>query len=431
MEKQRTSNQRTKPNKKSKQRIDYTILTVVIILALLSIGMIFSTTYLQFSTGSLTPTIMQSVWYIIGFGLLAITMRIDRQTLYDFAVVSYFIGIILLILVLFFYDRELAITNGAKSWFTIGPISFQPSEIMKIAYILLMGRLVHQYNEDARIDGLEAMNRKERMRYDFSFLMKLLSWTLPPLLLVILQNDLGTTLVFLVMFIGVVFVSGITWHIITPAFLIGIFIAVFVLLLVIYNRDILEFFGFQSYQFARIDSWLNPFGNTANESYQLAQSLKAIGSGGIIGKGIGNFEVYVPVRESDMIFATIGENFGFIGGALVILLYFILIYQMIAVSYQTHDAFYATIVAGIVMMLTFHIVENIGMSVGLLPLTGIPLPFISMGGTSLVNNMLSVGIILSIEYHEHSTKEELEKSWIIRGVRHLNRLVPQQVMKKI
>ncbi|MCZ0717004.1 FtsW/RodA/SpoVE family cell cycle protein [Aerococcus kribbianus] len=430
MDNRRTSNQRTKQQSHSNSRIDIPILTVVAILAVVSMLTIFSTTYLQHSNASLMPTLMQGIWYVVGFILMFIAMQFDHKSLYDFAVIAYFIGLALLILVLIFYDRELAVTNGARSWFSIGPFSFQPSEIMKIAYILMMGRLVSQYNHQGSQDQIDAMSRKDRIRYDFSFLVKLFFWTLPPLLLVILQNDLGTTLVFMVIFVGVVLVSGITWHIIAPVGLFLALIAVIVLLLVFYNRDFLEFLGFQPYQFARIDSWLNPFGNTANESYQLAQSLKAIGSGGMFGKGLGQFEVYVPVRESDMIFATIGENFGFIGGAVLILLYFILIYQMISISYQSHDAFYATMVAGIVMMLTFHIVENIGMSVGLLPLTGIPLPFISMGGTSLINNMLSVGLVLSIKYQEEATASDLEKNWLVKIVRKLNQLLPAQLREE-
>jgi rod shape determining protein RodA len=233
------------------------------------------------------------------------------------------------------------------------------------------------------------------------------------------------------MFIGVIFVSGITWYIILPAFLSFAVIALILIILVVYQRELLYSLGFQDYQFARIDSWLNPFGNSANESYQLAQSLKAIGSGGILGKGLGGFQVHVPVRESDMIFATIGENFGFIGSSFVVLLYFILIYQMISVAFRAHDAFYASMVAGIVAKFTFHIVENIGMSIGLLPLTGIPLPFISAGGTALITNMLSVGLILSIKYNEGLTEEELLQKPVVKSVRWISQLVPRKLINKL
>lgn len=374
---------------------------------------------------------MQIAWFAVGAVAAAIVMQLDRKTLYHFAPVAYGFGLVLLVLVLIFYDRELAVTNGAHSWITIGPLSLQPSELMKVAYIIMMAYLVQGYNDEGRRLGIEDMVMMERVKFDARFLLKITLWTIPPVALIIAQNDLGTTLVFLMMFIGVIFVSGITWYIILPAFLSFAVIALILITLVVYQRDLLYALGFQDYQFARIDSWLNPFGNSANESYQLAQSLKAIGSGGILGKGLGQFQVHVPVRESDMIFSTIGENFGFLGSSFVVLLYFILIFQMISVAFRAHDAFYASMVSGVVMMFTFHIVENIGMSIGLLPLTGIPLPLISAGGTALITSMLSIGLILSIKYNEGLDDEHLSKNPVVRAVRWGNRLIPQKLIDKL
>lgn len=374
---------------------------------------------------------MQIAWFAVGAVAAAIVMQLDRKTLYHFAPVAYGFGLVLLVLVLIFYDRELAVTNGAHSWITIGPLSLQPSELMKVAYIIMMAYLVQGYNDEGRRLGIEDMVMIERVKFDARFLLKITLWTIPPVALIIAQNDLGTTLVFLMMFIGVIFVSGITWYIILPAFLSFAVIALILIILVVYQRDLLYALGFQDYQFARIDSWLNPFGNSANESYQLAQSLKAIGSGGLLGKGLGQFQVHVPVRESDMIFSTIGENFGFLGSSFVILLYFILIFQMISVAFRAHDAFYASMVSGVVMMFTFHIVENIGMSIGLLPLTGIPLPLISAGGTALLTSMLSIGLILSIKYNEGLDDEHLSKNPVVKAIRWVNRLILQNLIDKL
>lgn len=401
------------------------------LLALVSIVTIFSTTYLQYDSGSYSQTIMQFAWFAVGAVAAAVVMQLDRKTLYHFAPVAYGLGLVLLVFVLIFYDRELAVTNGAHSWITIGPLSLQPSELMKVAYIIMMAYLVQGYNDDGRHLGVEDMDIMERVKFDGRFLLKITLWTIPPVALIIAQNDLGTTLVFLMMFIGVIFVSGITWYIILPAFLSFAVIALVLIILVVYQRDLLYALGFQDYQFARIDSWLNPFGNSANESYQLAQSLKAIGSGGILGKGFGQFQVHVPVRESDMIFSTIGENFGFLGSSFVVLLYFILIFQMISVAFRAHDAFYASMVSGVVMMFTFHIVENIGMSIGLLPLTGIPLPLISAGGTALITSMLSIGLILSIKYNEGLGDEHLSKNPVVKAIRWVNRLIPQKLIDKL
>ena len=178
-----------------------------------------------------------------------------------------------------------------------------------------------------------------------------------------------------------------------------------------YNRQILLNIGFKNYQFARIDSWLDPYGDQGGNGYQLFQSLKAIGSGKMLGKGFGVSDVYVPVRESDLIFATIGENFGFLGGTFLIAIY-LSCYQMIRVCFDTKNEFYTYIATGVIMMILFHVVENIGMTIGLLPLTGIPLPFISQGGSSLLGNMMGIGLIMSMRYHFKSTIFEDEDSAI-------------------
>ena len=168
------------------------------------------------------------------------------------------------------------------------------------------------------------------------------------------------------------------------------------------GQRILEHVGFQAYQFDRVNTWLKPDQDTSNQGYQLWQSIKAVGSGGITGTGFNNSHVYVPVRESDMIFSVIGENFGFLGSILLILLYLLLIYLMIRVTFDTRNEFYAYVSTGVIMMILFHVFENIGMNIGLLPLTGIPLPFISAGGSSLIGNLIGIGMIMSMRYHHHS-----------------------------
>ena len=245
---------------------------------------------------------------------------------------------------------------------------------------------------------------------DWQLFVKLILWAAPALVLVILQNDLGTTLVFLMILGGVLIMSGISWKILLPIIIVAGLIGALLIYLVVYNRQILLNIGFKNYQFARIDSWLDPYGDQGGNGYQLFQSLKAIGSGKMLGKGFGVSDVYVPVRESDLIFATIGENFGFLGGTFLIAIYFILIYQMIRVCFDTKNEFYTYIATGVIMMILFHVVENIGMTIGLLPLTGIPLPFISQGGSSLLGNMMGIGLIMSMRYHFKSTIFEDEEA---------------------
>lgn len=380
-------------SKSDVSKIDYGIILSVFILALISLITIFSTTYLMSSSPSLSPTITQAAWYVIGTVAAVVLMMFDSEQLWKLAPVAYGLGIALLILVLLFYDRTAYTNWGAKSWFAIGPFTFQPSEVVKISLIMMLGRVITDHN----------MNVKERtLKTDWLLLLKIALWSLPILVLNMAQNDLGTTLVYLAIIIGMTLMSGVSWKIILPVFMLIGLLGGVLIYLVIYNRDVLIHLGFQPYQFARIDTWLNPFGDSRGDAYQLAQSMKAIGSGKLTGKGLGISEVYVPVRESDMIFATIGENFGFIGGCFLLFIYFLLIYQMVRVCFDTKNEFYAYMTTGVIMMILFHVLENVGMTIGLLPITGIPLPFISQGGSALLGNMLAIGLVMSMRYHYDS-----------------------------
>lgn len=385
-------NQQRTP-KSDVSKIDYGIILSVLLLALISIVTIYSTTYLMSNTPSLRPTIMQVVWYVIGTVAAIVLMHFDSEQLWKLAPIAYFLGVALLILVLIFYDRPTYVLQGAKSWFRIGPVTFQPSEVVKISLIMTLGRVITKHNVEVE---------ERSVHTDWKLLLKIALWSLPLLALVILQNDLGTTLVYMAIIIGMTLLSGVSWKILLPVFgTIGLIGAVLIYL-VLYNRELLELVGFMPYQFARIDSWLNPFADSRGDAFQLAQSMKAIGSGKVFGKGLGVSEVYVPVRESDMIFATIGENFGFIGGCFLVLVYFLLIYQMVRICFDTKNEFYAYMTTGVIMMIVFHVLENIGMTIGLLPITGIPLPFISQGGSALLGNMLAIGLVMSMRYHYRS-----------------------------
>ncbi|AZP03221.1 FtsW/RodA/SpoVE family cell cycle protein [Jeotgalibaca ciconiae] len=385
-------NQQTN-SKPDVSKIDYGIILSVLLLAIISVVTLYSTMYLMSSTPSLKPVIMHIAWYALGTIVVIIMMNFDSEQLWKLAPVAYFLGIILLILVLIFYDRELYASQGAKSWFAFGPVTVQPSEVVKISLIMMLGRVITKHN----------METEERsVKTDWLLLLKIAAWSFPVLFLILIQNDLGTVLVYLAIIIGMTLMSGVSWKILLPVFVIIGTLGALLIVLVVYNRELLLTVGFKPYQFARIDSWLDPFSDSRGDAFQLAQSMKAIGSGRLFGKGIGVSEVYVPVRESDMIFATIGENFGFIGGCFLILVYFLLIYQMVRICFDTKNEFYAYMTTGVIMMILFHVLENIGMSIGLLPLTGIPLPFISQGGSSLLGNMMGIGLVMSMRYHYKS-----------------------------
>lgn len=390
--------------KDDSSRIDYGIIFPVLMLAIIGLASIYvATTHDTSATSILRQVFSQLIWYILGIIIVAVIMRFDAKQLWRLAPLAYGVGLFLLFLVLFFYSRSYAANTGAKSWFAIGSLTFQPSEVMKPAYILMMARIITLYNSKVKV---------RTVRTDWKLIGTMILWTLPIPVLLLLQHDFGTTLVFIAIFVGLVVVSGVTWRILIPSFVGMVILGSSTLMLVAtsWGRTLLEKVGFEAYQFARVDNWLHPASDTTNSGYQLWQSMKAIGSGQLVGKGFNVSNVNVPVRESDMIFSVIGENFGFVGSVLVVGLYFLLIYKILQVIFDTKNEFYAYVATGVIMMILFHAFENIGMNIGLLPLTGIPLPFVSAGGSALIGNMVGIGLIMSMRYHYYSySKTSLEQ----------------------
>ena len=237
------------------------------------------------------------------------------------------------------------------------------------------------------------------VKSDFWLMIKICVVTFLPVAFIIQQPDLGTSLVFVAIFLGIILVSGITWKLLLPIFSAFSLLGGTVMYFAIWKPDLLKYVGVKQYQFKRIYSWLDPYTYQSNEGFQLVQSLLAIGSGQSSGKGFGNREVYMPESHSDFIFSTIGEEFGFVGGSIVISLFFMLIYQITKTGLDTRNPFYSYICVGVISMLAFHVFQNIGMTIQVLPITGIPLPFISYGGSALLGNMLAMGMILSVRYH--------------------------------
>lgn len=372
-------------------RIAWGVIIPVVLLSFVSFYAIYNASVNDSSYGTPTKTVaMQIVWYAISWGMVAFIMRFDAEQIFKLAPYLYGAGIFLLVAVLFLYDRTTAASSGAKSWFVVGPVSFQPSEVMKPAFILQLARVVREHNE----------RYAHNLRNDWLLIGKVLAWFLPVAILLMLQPDFGTTLVFVAITVGILLVSGISWKIIIPVFLLLVIVGACAILLVFTSegQTILKHY-FKTYQLERIKSWSDPSSDNSDSAYQLWQSMKAIGSGQIFGNGLNNIKVYVPVRNSDMIFSVIGETLGFVGGVGLIGIYLILIIQMVKITFSTRNAFYSYVSTGIIMMILFHVFENIGMSIDLLPLTGVPLPFVSQGGSALIGNMIGIGLIMSMKWH--------------------------------
>ena len=372
-------------------RIAWGVIIPVVLLSFVSFYSIYNASSNDSTYGTPVKTVvMQIIWYVICWTMVAFIMHFDAEQIFNLAPYLYGVGLVLLVLVLFLYDRSTAALSGAKSWFVVGPISFQPSEVMKPAYILQLARVVRKHNQ----------RYAHTLKNDWLLIGKVIAWFLPVGILLMLQPDFGTCLVFVAITAGILMVSGISWAIIVPVFVLMAVVGVTAILLVFTKegQTILSHY-FKTYQLERIKSWSDPSGATSNSAYQLWQSMKAIGSGQVFGNGWNNIKVYVPVRNSDMIFSVIGETFGFVGGVSLIGIYLVLIIQMVKITFDTKNAFYSYVSTGIIMMILFHVFENIGMSIDLLPLTGVPLPFVSQGGSALLGNMIGVGLILSMKWH--------------------------------
>ncbi|MGE6828366.1 FtsW/RodA/SpoVE family cell cycle protein [Priestia megaterium] len=376
-------------NQRNVSRFDWNLAFLIFLLFCVSVVAIHSAEKIgQYDKNFVAQ---QVVFYIIGMVIIGFVMRFDSDQLQKLTWVFYGFGNFLLLLLLVAPSSIAREINGAKSWFTLPGFSLQPSEFMKVFLIITLSTVIVKHNEKYRI---------RTVREDFLLLGKLGAVLALPLLLIMQQPDLGTALVFLAITVGLVFVSGVSWKIIAPAFLGITAVGSVILGLVVYAPNLLEkYLGVKQYQFGRIYSWLDPESYSSGEGYHLKKSLDAIGSGMVNGKGIGNGVVYLPEGQTDFIFAVIGEEFGFIGASIVISLFFVLIYYLIKLGLETKNEFNSYLCVGVISMLTFHVFQNIGMTIQVLPITGIPLPFISYGGSSLMGNMFAMGLMFGISWH--------------------------------
>ena len=343
----------------------------------------------------------QLAWIGMGCFICLIVTIFNTKFLWQITPFLYVLGLALMVLPLIFYNPSLVASTGAKNWVAYGNITlFQPSEFMKIPFILMLSRSIVQFLQRNK-------GRERLLRQDWFLILELTIYTIPVFVLLALQQDLGTALVFIAIFAGLVLVSGVSWKIILPVVfvLVGGLAGFLFLFLSEGGRAFLhQQLGMPTYQMNRILAWLNPFDYAQTTTYQQAQGQLAIASGGLFGQGFNVSNLLVPVRESDMIFTVLGEDFGFAGSLVFLILYVCLIYRILKITLQSNNQFYTYISIGFIMMLVFHIFENIGAVTGILPLTGIPLPFVSQGGSAIISNLIGIGLVLSI--HNQSVKKK-------------------------
>ena len=383
-------------------RVDYSLILPVFCLLVIGVVAIYIAVSHDYPNNVWPILGQQLAWIALGIIFSFVVMFFNTKFLWQSTPYLYGFGLALMVLPLVFYNPSLVAATGAKNWVSIGGYTlFQPSEFMKISYILMLAYVIvtftKKYKDKARTIGL-----------DFLLILWMIVFTIPVLVLLALQSDLGTAMVFVAIFAGLVLLSGVSWKIIIPVFVTVVsaitgFLAIFITK---DGRAFMHQLGMPTYQINRILAWLNPFDYAQTTTYQQAQGQIAIGSGGVFGQGFNVSNLLIPVRESDMIFTVIAEDFGFIGSVVVIALYLLLIYRMLKITLKSNNQFYTYISTGFIMMLLFHIFENIGAVTGLLPLTGIPLPFISQGGSAIISNLIGIGLLLSMSYQTHLADEK-------------------------
>lgn len=324
---------------------------------------------------------------LVAWGISFLDLRIMKESKW-FIVFVYLVGIALLA-GLFLFGQSF---NGATSWYSLGPISFQPVDIMKILLILVLAKYFSRRH-------VEIARFKHVMVTGLYFAI--------PFGLVVLQPDFGSAMIILAIWIGMLVASGLTRrHII----LFGVLAAI--------GGGILWSFVFQDYQKARIISFVHPQADILGAGYNSYQSMIAVGSGQLVGKGIGygtqSRLQFLPEHETDFIFASFAEEWGFVGSSLFLLLFLMMLLRLLVLARYASSNFSRFILIGGAMYLGSHMFLNIGMNIGLLPVTGVTLPFMSYGGSHLLVGWLFLGMVFSIERydmrrsHPEDTRYEFE-----------------------
>ena len=368
------------------RKINYNILVPILLLSIISIISIYSAlTYTSKSLGNLA--LKQGVWYLVGWVIVIIIYHYKNEFLYQKSWLFYWFGNICLLLLLFFGTP----INNSRCWFSIPGIgTIQPSEFMKIFLMLVLATMIHNFRSDYK----SPTNKDE-----FLFIIKTFGVVLLPSILTFLQPDTGAVLIYFIIYFAMMFASGLRfrWFLIFGV-LVSLVIGSVFYLYFFKEKMFISIFGTSLYyRFDRIFNWHQGSG------LQLENALAAIGSAGATGHGFNKTPIYFPESSTDFIFAVFASNFGFIGVCILIGIIIYLDIQILRLSKKRKEDTDRFIVAGIIGMLLFQQIQNIGMTIGLFPITGITLPFVSYGGSSLLSYMLIVGILLNISIQKKTT----------------------------
>ena len=357
-------------SKRLLRRTDLTLIAAAAAIVIMSLVIIGSATHVNTPSEERYWFVQrQGISIIVDIALAAFLMNFDYKILQRYGNHFYVFNLILLILVMLVGQTAL----GAQRWIALGPISIQPSEFSKLIMII----------------ALAAMVEKRGKIQSLADLAPIAGYVFVPFLLVLKQPDLGTSLVFLAIFFGMIFVAGIRLRI-----LFGIFGLGLAALPVLWHF-------LKDYQKMRIMVFMDPNVDPLGAGYHIIQSKIAIGSGLLFGKGLfGGTQSqlnFLPENHTDFIFSVVGEELGFVGCTVLLLLYLIVLWRGIKIAQNASDTFGRLLAVGITSMIAFHVLVNVGMTMGIMPVTGIPLPLMSYGVSSLTTNIMAIAILLNIQ----------------------------------
>lgn len=353
---------------------DYDFKLIIMLIAITVVGI------LVIGSADRSYQSKQILGFVMGLFLMVVISLFDYSTFLNFYWIIYIGNLVLLLLVEFFGEKS----NNAQRWVSIAGIRFQPSETAKILLILFYAQYIMKHKET--ISSLKTI-------------ISMLVLLAPPLLLIYRQPDLSTTIMIALLFCVLLFMGGLSYKIIFGVLAIAVPLFVIFLTLVLQPDQTL----LKDYQQTRILAWLNPAEYSTSEGYQQENSKMAIGSGELFGKGLNNNEIssvkngnFISEPQTDFIFAIVGEELGFAGGCLVVGLLFLITLECLMIARKAKDIAGMLIATGMATVIGFQSFMNIGVATGIVPNTGIPLPFVSCGLTSLGSLYIGMGVVLNV-----------------------------------
>ena len=357
-------------------RFDPILLVTTGVLALIGIVMIYSATKGKLTLAGLDPRYYvkrQVIFFLVSLIVLVVVSLFDYRRWEQLATAMY-IGIVLALLaVLAGFGST---SNGSQRWFPVGPLQLQPSEFATLVLIVAIATYCAR-----RPEGLE-----------FRDLVRMVLMAGLPILLIIKQPDLGTAIVCTVILLVMLTVAGMPGR-----YLVLLVVGAVVVVVLAINLGLVK-----HYQIQRLTSFISPGSASTTVKYQVDQAKFAIAHGGIFGQGLFKGAqtnlAYVPYQQTDFIFSAVGEQLGFVGAGVLIVLYGILAWRILRVAQMAKDVFGRLLCSGVFALLMFSVFENIGMNMGIMPVAGIPLPFLSYGGSSMIGFMAAIGIVSNVHY---------------------------------